>query len=355
MKVYSRITQVIICCLIIFLSASSRGAITGGRAIEEGNTASLSLKLGQISSIDGIVRETKRAEDTDETATVNIDEYDQYLEQYNLAELGLDDSYTSLGIQYEKQWTLFTFQLDLAYSEVSGNGTAVREPFAIGVDDISYNGQTYEYMLIEQGRSYTADGDVLTLSSRLLFTPLHIDLKAVQFSPWVHVGLFGMGASYEIDAGPAYGVTTYEYHPYPYVLGGKGTAQGGLIVPEYGFGGELKFQLSKRKGRPMQLVVQGYYAMLNWSGNSGDVGFDARNDKEVDLDYTSSEIRAMLEIPISKGTDLIVGLETRSIDANADIESEHKDPETQEVLREKYDKYVELELTTFHALLGLRF
>jgi len=337
-------------CLFAFTEESGAAA---GRDLEDGHTFSVSLHLGQMMTIDGTVEETKRAY----TRTPGAQEdYGHFLEKYDLSDFGLDKSHFLWGIGVEKQWKYFTLQLDGSYFNPSSSAKAVREPFAVGVEEVTYQGQKYNYMLIQQGESFDVElkGGIIELNG--LFTPFHMNMgSAASMSPWVSLGLFSVLGHYDIDAGAPQGVTTYEFHPYDYVIGGKGKGWTGLVVPSIGIGGELKFNTGERHGKNMQLVIQGNFSLMEWKGSTEDFGIEARNAKDIDLDYDNYALKVMYEIPMENEKEFFFGLAYKHVYAYATIEAQHKSIEEQIRSQEKYDKVAEFEMSSVYALAGLSF
>ncbi|MGD9873201.1 MAG: hypothetical protein AB7T27_02915 [Kiritimatiellia bacterium] len=338
---------VISCCA----SLIARAQVYAGRAMDPlDEDFSITLKPGLITAISGYVKETKRAY-TDIPGS-QLD-YAHYLENYDLEELGFDESYGSLGLGIEKNWRYVTFLLDFSYFEANATATAENEPFAIGVEDVEFEGQSYDYMYIPQGSSADIELQAGTAELGLLLTPFCISTEeGFDFSPWIRGGLLTMAGSYTIDAGPAQGVRTYEYHPYPYVIGGTGEGWAGIVMPEWGFGGEMRIWLNPEGTK---IICSGNYMMLDWAGSSESLGVDARNAKDIDLSYKSIDLTALLEHPLSDGVDFLIGGSFRHLETDATIEAQHKTAEEQDAAREKYDKEASFEMNIFYLLVGLRF
>lgn len=334
----------------LWLTGSAMAEIRPGRDIPPMRSFSFEVSAGYIQSLDGSVKETKRAYSDGR----GPESFSRYLENYDLNELGFDDGYYSTGFALEKKWTYVTLGFGLNYSQMDASGTAEREPFAIGTD-VSFNGDSYDYMLIEQGADYEVDLDLLLLDLSLDITPFHwvSSERWVSFSPWFHLGLLGVVGDYSINAGPAKGVTTYEFHPYDYVINGSGSDVVGGAIPEIGVGGELRLGLWETQNRMADLVLQAEYFLLDMDTSLGSFGVDARNDKDISIDYSGYSLDATLEIPISEQRDFLVGLRFRRLEGNADIEAKRRSEDEQDARREKYDKKVNIEFDTLYATFGL--
>lgn len=333
----------------------SSGGVFSGRALDGDRTFSIRAAYGQIDDLEGSVRETKRA--SDEAPGESGSDYLNKLENYSLEELGIESSAESYGLQLEKQWRFFTLQIDFSSFEGDANTTAAKEPFAIGVDNVDFRGNSYDYMLIPQGSSFSTEYENMVLAGKGLITPLHIAFAegGAAFSPWMHLGFLAARSEFSIDAGPTRGLTQYESGPYSYVVGGQGDGSEEIIVPEIGFGGELRMIVGHNNDLPIELVFQGDFALLDFAGSTGDFGVDARNAKDVDMDYTSIEFRGLFEFPVNEGLDFVAGVTYRVLDAVAEVESQHKSSAAQNSREEKYDKEIEFQMSSLYGVVGVKF
>jgi hypothetical protein len=336
--------------LTMFLPSTVLADVHPGRHLTEGRTFTIALSAGNVNMLDASVQETNRAYDGTDRS-----EYEQYLENYTLGDFGVDTPYTIYGLSMEKQWRYVTLAIDASYLDIETTATA-RRIYAIGAD-VDYAGKSYDHMLIPEGQEFKTSLDTSILSAKLLITPCYVanESESVSFSPWVHLGIFGMGGKYTIDAGPAQGTTTYEAYPYTYVIGGKGESWNGLAVPEIGIGGAFKFKLGERLGAPVNLVLSGDYSILEFEGSSEDIGFRSRHEKDLDIDYAVYEFGAKLEWPLTEGMALVIGLQYRRLTADASSKAKVRDIESQQELLEKYDKDINLDIGYYNLLLGLQF
>ena len=345
--------KLIVCAVLALAMTPSVYSVQlrAGRDVDPERSLSIEGSVGYLRSIDGRITETKRAYSDGSGPS----SFSRYLENYDFSELGFDEDYMSYGLRLQKKWTYVTLGMAANYTKLTASGRAEREPFALGVGGIEFEGQSYDYMLIEQGQAYDAEIQTGLFVFNLDLTPFHIasEERWISFSPWFHLGLMAVLASYEIDAGPAKGVTTYEFHPYEYVINGKADGFNGGAVPEIGFGGELKMGLSERNERMMNLVLQGQYFFLDVDTSLGSFGVSSRNDKDVSIDYSGIEINAYLEIPLKDDRDLLLGLRYRHVEADIDVEAQRRSQAEQEALVEKYDKNAILEFDTVYGTVGI--
>ncbi len=320
-----------------------------GRVIGEGETTRrLRFSVGRYTEIDGEVQETTRRLRTLPGQGPNP----ETPESYTFEELGIAESDLAFGVAFEKLWKWATLRLDAGYFTADFRGEAVRD-YYIGVSSVSFAGQTYEYMVIPKDSAFASELDGFSLGARGQFTPVTVGGDSVRFVPWLALALEGTFATFTVDAGPARGVQPYELPPRDYVIGGSGRGRNMVVVPSVGLGGELTFDLGQSRGRPVSLALYGTYSLLKFSGNTDDLRVGSRNDKDLDVDYRSLELGARLQIPVSRRTDLFVGVEYRTIDAEADSRAPERDLEDALARREKYDKHIVFDTTLIQAYVGL--
>lgn len=341
--------------LALLLSAAPLAAqaefIQGGRVVDPERDFSISVSVGQVQDISGKVEETtRRLYDL-----LGQPEQQAAAETYDLNELGLTESEITYGINLEKQWKYVTFRGDFSYVQIDASETAQRDYF-IGVDEVRFNGKKYEYMEINRGTEYDASLDAAMIAMRAQITPFTLGAdRVISFTPWVHFGLLAFVGTFEVDAGPATGVRPYENPPRDYVIGGQGEGDSGIVSPELGIGGELKFWFGETENGPIELVLQGTYAILEYEGSTDSLGISSRNEKDLDLSYDMTELRAIFYYPISRGLDFKIGGEYRVISADASSKAKIRSFEEAVTRREKFDKDIELEMTVVSLFAGLRF
>lgn len=317
-----------------------------GRSVEGRETLRLGLSYGSVFGLDGEVRETTRPY----YELTGVDGAPP--ENYSWDELGFDDEFSTYGLFLEKMWRFATLHTRLFHGTPQLSGTADRD-YYLGVEHVSYNGRDYEYLKIPRGTEYTGDLDIYTLSLGLRITPFSIgnDDHYVEFTPWLHLGFLAFAGDYVIDAGPARGVVQYERPPRDYVEGGRATGVSGLLVPEFGLGGEFRFYLTEAAS----LYLMGNLGLLKFDGSTGDFGISSRNEKNVEIDYLTVSARIMLEQAIHENINLLVGLEWQSWTADAESRATAKTAEEIEAIREKYDKEIAFEMNTVAGFVGLSF
>ncbi len=331
------------------LSASAQ-AISAGRVVDPAKNFSVNLRVGQITDIDGEVTETTRQLYTQ----LGLDERQSYAEGYDFNELGLKDSDTMFGVEMEKMWKYVTLRGSLSYFTAEASGVAKRDYF-IRVDEVEYNGNTYDHLKIEGGDSYTASLEAGLIHLRAQITPFTIAPEnIVSFTPFLHLGIFGMYGTFEADAGEPTGTQWYQNPPYEFVVGGHGEGDSGVFAPEVGLGGELRIYLGQTEAGLVELALEGTYSIFQFNGSSGSLGVSSENEKDLDIDYSMIELRATLNVPMSAELDLLVGAEGRVISADGSSKAKDRGDEDALVRREKFDLDVSLDLTMVNFFVGLR-
>ena len=332
------------CCLALGLSSTAAAATAKGRVIDEDRRSRLTLFVGEPSPIEGGVQETERPlnQHRDE-------ETPEAPESFTFDELGLSESDTTYGIHFEHQWRWVTMFVNSTWMEASATATAPRDLY-LGVKDVRFQGQEFEYQRIPQGSTYEGALDLFATNFRLAVTPITLNAGgSAEFVPWVSVGLFVLAGTFEVDAGPALGVELYEFPPRQYVVGGSSEGEAAALAPEIGVGGELSVWLGQRA----RLVLQGNYGFSDVSASTSDLGVESRNEKDIDLSFDSLDARALVELPLG-GVNFLAGVEYRR--AEIDALAEAKDRPVGEIieLQEKFNKNVDFSIESLVLSVGLR-
>ncbi len=325
---------------------AAQAQFQAGRPLGDRNTFMISLTLGMVQDLDGEVRESTRPIETIGGPTSGSPP-----ENYSWRELGFDDSFALYGVHMEKLWRYFTLYGRVRHGVAKLSGTADRD-YYIGVESIPFGARDYEYMKIPEGTAYDGEIDIFTLDFGLRFIPFSITTpeERLTIAPWLHLGLFGFIGDYEINAGPATGVIQYENPPRDYVVRGRGTGTAGIVMPEIGFGGEINFKLTDKTA----INLQGNWGILKYNGSTGDFGISTRNEKAVDIDYTTISARLLLETAINDSMDLVIGVEVQSWEADASVKAKDKPDEVILALREKFDKDILFTMNTVMGFIGIR-
>lgn len=316
-----------------------------GRDLTDERTFSLNITGGQVTKLAGSVEETIRpyyeqiSEDTPG-------------ESYTLEELGLDGERPAFGLELEQKWKYLTLGFNGFFFNPRADTTAVRD-YYIGIsNEIEYKGEKYEYMMIPEGREFTADFQAGFCELSILVTPVTVKpVQTFKFVPSLYLGIVSIFGYYDLDAGPPTGTTVYEDPPREYVIGGQTDGLAGLGIPAIGLGGE--FRIGPPDG--LRLVICGNYALFRYDGSTKYIPINIRHEKDLDLKYDGYEARVLLEVPLSPKIDLVVGAEYQHMKVDAEVTAVERTEEEIEELREKFDKVINLELSSLSGLVGLRF
>ena len=187
------------------LASPGRAEWEWGGCLVPGHNQNLRLTAGAVLEFEGMVTETTRKlydvtghtwkQDTAET--------------YGTSDFNLDDSYGLIGLSCEAAWKFVGLQLDTAFFQPSTRSTARRDYYLAVGEDIDYQGNSYDHLMIPAGRTFDAElnGNVTELTLRLV----PVGFQAGDFlhvNPSLGVGGLFFGGKYEIDAGETVGVKT---------------------------------------------------------------------------------------------------------------------------------------------------
>jgi len=211
--------------------------IVAGRAVPESRDKRLTITLGSVKNMEGMVEETTRKL---YDVTGSYWKQDD-AETYDLNDFGIGDAHAAIGFEFENNGEFFTFMWDAALFSMSTEVTA-RRNYYIGVGDgIEFNGSKYTNMRIPEGTDFSIDLIGCQSDLRCLFTPFTIKpSESIRFSPWLNLSLMLFLGQYDIDAGPPTGTYVYMNPPETFVVGGSSGGLLGLGLPEIGGGGELR-------------------------------------------------------------------------------------------------------------------
>ena len=325
-------------------------AIAAGRPVDPEHSFSASVTVGKMTDINGSVQETTRRlfDVTDEpdrqTGQVN----------YSFEEVGLTESEMMYGLKLEKLWKYATFRLELATLSAEASGSSYRDVF-IEVDEVEFQGQTYTHQKLENDVPYEASLDGYYANMGFDLIPFTLNPEgAVEVTPWVRLGVLGVFAEFEVDQGEPQRLQVYENPPETYVVGGHSTSSDGVLSPEVGAGGQIKFNLGRRHERAVALTLQGTYAIFSFHGSTGNLGIGSETDKDVDYDYTSTSLGAQLKVPMTAGTDLLIGASYLQLDVDATSSAKDRSYEETVERREKFDKDITFGLTMITGYIGIR-
>ena len=287
--------------ILLFGTAIVNAGLVAGRSIPRDRNAGITLKMGQIANFEASVKDESRGSG--------------FLRQdFSLEDFGIDGGYVTYGLSADKAWKFFGIQLDLLYLGISEDITA-QHSYNINVDSIGFNGADYLHVAANTDVNAEFTGGILELTG--VITPLSFALSEnVSFSPWVSFGLMVMGGDYDIDNGKTTATVSYGPLSETYAVGGSASGPVGFIVPEIGFGGEIRIGVED----DFNFVLNANYSVLPMGEELGQLLSEQDGSTDVTIDYSNLKINGSLEIPRGNGKAWVVGIQYESIDASADTD-----------------------------------
>jgi len=336
--------------VIVLLPACSvfAGMFSAGRELQPVTDSGFRVTAGIINEAQGMVEETTRrlyeVQGRYEEASAG--------ETYTQDDFEMEGPYPAVGLSLENKWKYVTFGFDMLWF-TADMSTVARRNYYIGVgDEVQYGGASYENMKIPEGTPFSMDilGGMAEL--RGLITPVTFSPDPnFRFTPWIDVGLMLFAGQYDIDAGEPTGTTQYLNPPEDFVIGGKSSGTLGLVLPQYGLGGECRIFLEKG----IDLVFQGNYVICNYKGGSSFLTTSSEREKNLDIDHSNTRVKIFLEFPLRSGRFITVGAQYQLIDTEGSITT--TDVTTEEILanRDRFDKHAKFKLSSVLAMIGWTF
>ncbi|MDF3130200.1 hypothetical protein P0Y35_13415 [Kiritimatiellaeota bacterium B1221] len=303
-----------------------------GRAQSQDRYLELYGGYGDMNSLEGRVQETQNGS----LISGGLDT--------SLVDLNIDSGseVVSFGGQITGRW--FSLLVDYRQSAVNASGTAQSE-IRLSVDDLAFNGQQLDYLLIPVGSDYAVSADTTWLGFGLRLTPFTLNPKGnVRFTPWLHVGAQYIVSDFSIDAGSTGSVEVSGFENRTYAVNGNASGEAQLIVPEYGLGGEVRILFHEAEASGPEMVIYGTYKILDYDGALEDIGVEDDTFDNMTISYTFLEIGSNVYFPVSDSLDLLVGLYYEQVDSNTVLQSESN-----------YQREVDLNYSMFGLRAGLRF
>ena len=312
--------------VLLFCVAVTHAGLVAGRSIPRDRNAGITLKMGQIASLEASVKDESRGSG--------------FLRQdYSLKDLGVEGGYVTYGLSADKAWKFFGLQLDLLYLGISENITA-QQSYNIDVDSIGFSGA--DYLHVEANTDIKAEftGGLVELNG--LITPISIKLSEnLSFTPWVSLGIMVMGGNYDLDNGKTTATVSYGDLSESFAVGGNASGPTGFIVPEIGFGGEIRIGAED----DFNFVLNANYSVLPMGEELGQLLSEQDDSTDVTIDYSNLKINGNLEIPHGNGKAWMVGIQYELIDASADTALNN----------DLFHKSVNFNMTIITGSVGLRF
>ncbi len=323
------------------------GMLQAGRDAYAGRGFTIRLTGGQITEFTAVVQETTRKlyDVTGETWKQDR------ANRFDLNDFNVDGAHPVVGLSLQRNGKYVTFHLDGSYLSLSSEAVARRD-YYLSVDSITYDGVTYDHMMIPEGSSFSFDVDGATLEMRLQVTPLTFrPVPQLALLPFLDAGLFGFVGQYDIDAGTSRGIKEYQNPIEEFVIGGKVDGISGLGVPEVGAG--LECRLGGQEGP--QLVLSGRYSVFEYDGGTAMFTSSEHREKNLDIEHENLWLRLMAEFPLSDGRSWMLGAQYQQVKSDGLVESASTDPDEILARRERFDKEFSFRLTQVHGMIGFTF
>ena len=229
--------------------------------------------------------------------------------------------------------------------------TARRDYYLTLNDSISYRGHDYDHFMIPDGEHFDAEffGNMTELT--LMLVPFSVRQDDwLEVTPSLELGIIAIGGRYEIDAGESRGITTYQYPPEEFVIGGSVKDWAGIGVPQWGGGVEVRLGAADKT----HLDLQAHYLFCIYDGSTSCFTTAKHRDKDLDLDHRNLRLRAEVRFPSEKRT-WSVGVQAQFIETDGTLESSETDPKKIAAAPERFDKVFAFELNTVLATVGVMF
>lgn len=338
----------VLCALgLLMMTPAAHARFEWGGIVREDRDNRIRGIAGVAFHFEGMVEETERKFYTRQGDPISA----QGAESYDLSDFETDDLFGLAGLSYDVAWSWFRMQIDSVFMNPSFGGDARRDYYLTIGDSISYNGNSYDHLLIPEGDSFDADFVGNMTEWTLMLVPFGVQAGDwLEINPSLDLGVLLLGGQYDLNAGEPRGVTTYQYPPEEFVIGGHSRDWLGVGVPQWGVGVDM------RMGRTNEVnfSVQAHYLFSNYDGSTAFFTTADHREKNLDFDHRNIRVRGELEIP-TKSRTWLVGLQAQFIETEGALESTETDPVKIEAAPERFDKIFSFELSTLLATVGVAF
>ncbi len=343
---HSRFHLAALASLFLLLPAAQAGVEWGG-CLVPGHNQNLRFTAGSILEFEGMVTETTR-----KLYDVTGSTWKQSMaESYDLNDFNLDGPYGTIGFSLDMAWEFFRLQLDTTFLNPSADATARRDYYIAVGEDIEYQGQDYDHLMIPKGTRFSADlaGNMTELN--FLLVPVGVKAGDIlRINPSLDFGVLLFGGKYDIDAGEPAGVKTYQDPPEDFAIGGSSSGFTILGAPQWGPGVEIR--LGKAEG--LQVDLQVHYLFATYDGSTAWLTTADHREKNLDFDHENLRIRGQVEIPM-KRMSLNFGVQVQMIETDGMVTSTATDPDEILALQERFDKEFSFKLNSVMATVGVTF
>ncbi|MCC5846483.1 MAG: hypothetical protein JJU29_00195 [Verrucomicrobia bacterium] len=322
-------------CLLCSLGPVHAQWIGGGRSDAKGFATEIYGGLGTLRDVEGTVGENKEDDFLPGGLTVNF------------SELGLKDDGHSLILGGKLKGKWLTFFMDYRQSSAKGSGVAQQE-FRFSVSGITFEGQELGYLLVPVDTTYTIEAESLWFGGGFRITPLTLNPEGrLRFSPWLHLGLQYTDYEYTIDAGSVASVEFEGETRRLFARQGRGTNRERAVIPEYGFGGELRFDFNPADPNSIQIVAETTFKFLDFQSSMSRLRLRADNFEGIEFTYKAIESNLYGIFPLGDRVDFLAGIYLEQVEIDYTLTGERRFA--------GLNRDVTLEYTILGARVGFRF
>lgn len=306
--------------------------------------------LGGVMSLSGGVDETFRAF----YAATGQDYKQSLAESYDLKDFGISCPYLTWGIEYERTWKWWTFNWDMLILNIDASAKAKRD-YYLGVgDDIGYNGKSYDHLMIKNGSDFSVELTGLMTEFLFSFTPFTFfygEEGRSRLTPSLDLGLMIFGGRLDIDAGNPTGTTVYQNPPVDFVIGGNSSTTAFAGAPKIGLGADFTIGTEDE----LQWLFHADLGYFTFDGSTKALTGASHRAKDIDVSYFSLAGEAGILVPLENGKAFTCGARLQFISLDGEIKSQEKDSAAIIAARERFDKAIDLAITTFMFYIGFNY
>lgn len=324
-----------------------RAGVEWGGILEPGREQNLRLSVGAVIEFEGMVTETTRKLYDVTGHTWKQDG----AESYDASDFNLDGPYGTIGLSFDSAWKFIRLQVDTLFLNPSTEAHARRDYYMRVGDEIEYEGNSYNHLMIPEGTPFSAElfGNMTELN--FLLVPVGFTAgDRLRINPSLDFGVLLFGGIFEIDAGKTRGIKTYQNPPEDFAIGGSSGGYAILGTPQWGPGVDIRLG---KTGGP-QFDMQAHYLFVNFNGSTAWITTAGEMEKNLELDHQNLRVRGQLEIPL-KRTTLTLGVQIQMIKTEGSATAVADTPEEVLRLQERFDKDFSFKMNTVMATIGLTF
>ncbi len=299
--------------------------------------AEVSLKFGYggMTSLSGSVLETDLGGALLDDG-VNLD----------IEDLGLDEDVSSILWDASVRWRWFELLLQGRHSELESSGTAERE-FRLDVSSSGLGLVGLNYLTIPTNTAYNIDASTNFIGVGGRITPFHFGEESrLAFTPWLFLGVQYLDADASVDAGSVIRIETSGITGREISVGGRASASGTALIPEYGIGGELRWKFHDGSSIGPELILDATLKLLDFQGALDFAGVESDQFDDLDIDYTALQANLTFQWPVGQQFLGQIGVYMEQVDAMVTLDADQA---------EQFQRDIEVEYLLLGAMMGIKF